>query len=156
MSRILCILAILIFFESGLIAQNAQPPKPHFSAIIVMNMDTSISWYTQVLMLEVINKTELPERGIRQANLRNDYVAIELIELKDVIRLDTVLQSAGTNKITGIFKIGFVVDDFDSWMKSIQKQNPEVHGNVVKDHLTGKKMVILLDPDGNRVQFFEK
>ena len=32
----------------------------------------------------------------------------------------------------------------------------EFHGQVVHDANSGKKMVIIRDPDGNRIQFFEK
>ena len=42
-----------------------------------------------------------------------------------------------------------------AWSEKTAKMEAEFHGNVVTDD-TGKRMVIVLDPDGNRIQLFEK
>lgn len=45
---------------------------------------------------------------------------------------------------------------FDQWVASLQKSGVEFHGKVVGDPLTKQKMVIIKDPDGNRIQLFSE
>lgn len=56
----------------------------------------------------------------------------------------------------GIFKIGFSVTDFNSWMTHFENSKVNFRGSAVEDPNSGKRMIILLDPDGNRIQIFEK
>ena len=62
------IIVLFVVFGNDLTAQEF---KPYFSAIIVGNIDSSISWYKKVLGLELRNRTDSPERGFIQANLHN-------------------------------------------------------------------------------------
>ena len=58
--------------------------------------------------------------------------------------------------IDGFFKIGFLVDEFDAWVNRLREAEVEIHGRVVTDKNLGKRMLIIKDPDGNRIQLFEK
>ena len=140
-------------------AQNASnlDLEAHFSAMIVTNIDTSINWYTDVLGFEVLNLVVSKERGFRQSNLKKDAIAIELIELDSAISIKDVAPNyTSKTRVKGFFKTGFLVSDFDKWMSHLNKKEVNFHGSVVTDESNGKRMVIIKDPDGNRIQIFEK
>ncbi|MDH7446529.1 VOC family protein [Aquimarina sp. 2201CG14-23] len=140
-------------------SQESKLPEPegNFSAIITTNIDNSITWYSNTLGFKIINKTENIERGFKQANLKTGKVWIELIELKNVLAQENILKDKpkGT-KISGFFKFGMQVSAFNDWIIHLKKLNTEFLGTVVTDKLSGKKMVLIKDPDGNRIQIFEK
>lgn len=139
--------------QSGIL----PPLDAYFSALIVNDIDSSMNWYTTSLGCELINQINLEERGIKQANLNCGMSLIELIEIKGSIDPSTILQNKprGT-RLQGFFKFGFRVADFDGWMSHLVQSKTHIHGSVVNDPNSGKRMVVLLDPDGNRVQLFEQ
>ena len=59
-------------------------------------------------------------------------------------------------RVTGFFKIGFLVTEFDMWIDHLTNEKVDFYGNIVTDHTSGKRMAIITDPDGNRIQIFEK
>lgn len=95
--------------------------------------------------------------GFKQANLKRGNSQIELIELKSAISTkDVVPNFTNKTRLQGIFKIGFSITDFDEWMDHLQSKELVAPGNIVEDPVSGKRMIIIRDPDGNRVQLFEK
>jgi hypothetical protein len=60
------------------------------------------------------------------------------------------------SRISGFFKIGFMVDRFYDWIKYLEEAKVEFHGKIVEDPLLNKRMIIIKDPDGNYIQIFEK
>lgn len=139
-------------------SQNETLSEPYagFSAVIVQDLNRSIEWYSGILGFEVIDQAENPDRGFAQANLKNGYVMLELIELETAVSPAELLKGYDNKtKITGFFKFGMTVSDFDSWVRHLEKENAHISGSVVANPATGKKMIIVLDPDGNRIQLFE-
>ncbi len=49
-----------------------------------------------------------------------------------------------------------MVTDFEKWIDHLTNEKVDFYGSVVTDDTTGKRMVIITDPDGNRIQIFEK
>lgn len=136
--------------------KSTQDLKGYFSAIIVSDIDTSIDWYSNVFGLEMLNKTESKERGFKQSNLKKGTVLIELIELNNAINLKKDFPKFNKKvRFNGLFKIGFLVSDFDKWMLDFKKKKVSIYGNIVTDAISKKRMVIIMDPDGNRIQLFE-
>jgi len=154
----LVIMILLIGLPFGSYAQNESLPEleAYFSALIVHDLDTSIDWYTNVLAFEVLNKTESKERGFRQANLKMGGTLLELIELNSAVSLKDVAPNYNSQtRITGFFKIGFLASNFDKWINHLKQEKANFHGDVVTDNVSGRRMVIIKDPDGNRIQIFE-
>ena len=152
-------IAILFCTSSFCNAQSEYltEPEAYFSALIVSDIDRSIVWYSNNFGLKVLDKTESKERGFKQANLKRGNILIELIELKSAISLKDVDANINDKtRIIGFFKIGFLVSDFDNWISHLNDSKVDFHGTVVTDNISGKKMVIVKDPDGNRIQLFEK
>ncbi|MDT0606015.1 VOC family protein [Croceitalea rosinachiae] len=138
-------------------AVKLSDPEAYFSALIVENIENSITWYTNNIGFEILNKKEYPEAGFKQANLKRGNVLIELIELNSAISpKDAIANYNSKTRITGFFKIGFLISDFDKWISHLTTQRVEFHGTIVNQQESHKRMAIIKDPDGNRIQFFEK
>ena len=150
------ILTLLII--TGYSQNNKLPdPKPNFVAIIVGNIDTSIKWYSGKLGFELLNRTEDEDRGFKQANIKRGSASIELIETSTSINSKEILdEKPRGSQIRGIFKFGFYIADFDHWINHLSELEVDFHGRVVQDQSTGRKMIIIKDPDGNRIQLFEE
>lgn len=150
-------ISLLCISEIGFAQDKLSDPEGSFIAIIVSDMDVSIAWYQDVLGFEVMNQVAVPERGFKQANLNRGKMDIELIELNNAISQEEALTNHPANtRIGGFFKFGFQVNDFDEWFLHLTNKNVEFYGSVVRDPVSGKQMLIIKDPDGNRIQFFER
>lgn len=139
-------------------AQEKSIPevKAHFSAIIITDLDSSIAWYEKMLGFEIIDKREYAEAGFKQANLKGGNALLELIELDSALEPKNVIAEYNSKtRLTGIFKIGFLVSEFDKSVDHFKQNDAEFHGNIVVDEKTGKRMIIIKDPDENRIQIFE-
>ena len=123
-------------------SQNESLPIPeaYFSAIIVDDIDSSISWYSEIFGFKILNKIESEEKGFKQANLKCGNILIELIELESSLSTKTLLKShPKKTKIDGFFKFGFLVSEFDKWVAYLEQSKVEFYGSVVTDDLSGKK-----------------
>jgi catechol 2,3-dioxygenase-like lactoylglutathione lyase family enzyme len=154
--KIILLFFIGFSFLSQAQTESTQDLKGSFSAIIVSDINTSIDWYSSVLGLKMLHKTESKERGFKQSNLKKGAISIELIELNKAINLKKEFPNFNNKmRFNGLFKIGFLVSNFDKWMLDLKKKKVSIYGNVVTDNVSKKRMVIILDPDGNRIQLFE-
>jgi len=132
-------------------------PEAYFSALIISDIEKSIDWYSNNLGFVLIHKNESKKMGYSQANLKRGSVLLELIELNSSVSPKKVIPNYNSKtRVKGIFKIGFLIANFDQWILELTKLKVEFHGSVVTIDETGKKMVIVKDPDGNRIQLFEK
>jgi catechol 2,3-dioxygenase-like lactoylglutathione lyase family enzyme len=135
MTRRLLLLLTLLSFNSFGQPADLPPFKPYFGAVIVQDIDKAVAWYGKTLGYEVINRIDLPKRNIRQANLQREGALLELIQTGKTLHPKTLLANQPKKtKIGGFFKLGFQVTD----------------------PLSGKRTVLILDPDGNRIQLFEQ
>jgi hypothetical protein len=74
-----------------------------------------------------------------------------------MVTQDEVLKDKATGtELTGYYKIGFIVDDFQGWHNHVEKKQVRFEGRVVTDPQTGKKTFLINDPDNNLIQFFEQ
>lgn len=127
-----------------------------FSAVVVSDFDRSVDWFIDVLDFELINKNVIPERGLKQANLKFNQMRLEIIALESSISPTSLLPDEGQRVMfQGLFKTGYSIRNFDE--KIIQWEGKKIisKDQVVRDPETNKQMVILRDPDGNRIQIFE-
>lgn len=149
---------LLLFLPNLLLAQKDESPelRASFFAIIVEDMDSSLLWYQEKMGFSLLNNTDLPQRSLRQANLQKNLIHLELIELGSAIKPSEALPDfSPKSKLTGFFKVGFSVPNFDEWLRHLDEVKIEWQGKVVRDPKSKKRMLIIQDPDGNRLQFFE-
>lgn len=148
---------VLVSFTSHGQSKSLPTIEAYFSAIIVNDIDSSINWYSNNFGFKLLNKTESEERGFKQANLICGNILIELLELKSSLSSKSILENhPKKTKIEGFFKFGFLVSEFDDWVDTLKHAKVEFYGDVVTDELSGKRMLLIKDPDGNRIQLFEK
>ena len=158
----MCRLMIFFILPCFPLLVTAQPlnvagPEAFFAAFIVEDLDTSIVWYSDTWGFKIVDKKSFPNMGFKQANLELADIRIELIELESALDPSEVIPNYDAKtKLMGIFKFGLLLPDFDVWIKHLQDLGVIFHGGIVDDQLRGKKMTIVLDPDGNRIQLFEK
>ena len=153
------LLFLLITCSSFCYGKTKSLPKPEaqVSAIIVTDIEASIDWYVTSFGFEILNKIISEKRGFKQANLKSGTILIELIELKTSLSQTEVLKNhPKKTKIDGFFKFGFLVSDFENWVTHLKQLKVEFYGSVVIDPVSKKRMLLLKDPDGNRIQLFEK
>lgn len=157
-NKIILTITLIIFFlpvHSQL--DSSYNLNSNFTALLVDDLDASLDWYRTVLGFDVVSRTDSEERGFSQANLIRGDERLELVTLMNIKSLSELLgRPADDVLLNGIFKFGFAVDDFDRWAMHFRKQNVAFRGEVVEDPQSGKRMVVLLDPGGNRVQIFER
>jgi len=147
---------ILIPFNSCAQQKNIPELEAHFSALIVKDIDASLIWYTKMLGFNIMDNSEFPEIGLKQSNLQRGNSKIELIELNSALKPTEVIPNYNSKtRLIGLFKIGFLVSEFDKLMDHLKENDVNFHGNVVINEATGKRMVIIKDPDENRIQIFE-
>lgn len=135
---------------------NSLNLVPHFSAILVSDMGSSRDWYTQALGYEVRSENKIEGR-FEIVNMQRGTAALELIELASAESPKSVIPNfTAKTRLHGIFKIGYEVQDLDPWIDHLRKLQVQFQGEVVQDPNTNRRMVIILDPDGNRIQLFEQ
>ena len=158
MKKLLTLIFILnISFITSAQSETIPEFEPYFSTIIVEDIDASINWFTGMLGFEVLNKIENEARGFKQSNLKKGNSLIELIELdKAVSQKDAITNYNSKTRVVGFFKIGFLVTEFDTLINRLDAKGVNFYGNIITEYTTGKKIAIILDPDGNRIQLFEK
>ena len=158
MKNALCSL-LLIGMVTVVNCQDAPNTKldASFFAIIVEDFDTSLYWYSEVLHFEILSSQHVKEMGLKQANLSNGNTSIEIIELNSALDLKETMEGYNAKtRIIGLFKIGFAVDQFDKWIDFLEDKGVVSVDEVVMNPITKKNMIVFIDPDGNRIQLFEK
>lgn len=158
MKRYKIVLATALLLQTTGYAQvNELPnPQPSFIALIVSDIDSSLNWYISNLGFEQLNRVEFEDRGFKQANLKRGPFHIELIELNSAIHPAEVLKDKPRRtRLGGIFKFGFQVAQFDNWITHLNSVGVIKNQNVVTDPISEKRMIIVNDPDGNRIQIFD-
>lgn len=153
MRKILSGLLFLLISIVGLAQNDLSKPTLSFVAIDVSNIDVSINWYKMVFDMKVEDRVDNAERGFKQSNLTNAYFHIELVELVNSTTRQTA-ENLTKKSIQGLVKYGFKVTDFDHWHEKLEKLNAKFLGRVIAD-AKGKRTMIVEDPDGNLIQFFE-
>lgn len=147
------ILSVFIIITNTVHSQQSFQLVPYFSAVIVKNIDSSVSWYQSVLGLKTRFLPNTPQ-GIRVAILESPQIVVEMIENISWLDPEKLLEGKpeGT-RIQGYFKIGFKVTAIDSFIDHLKKLNISIP-RIYKDD-SGKRNFLIEDPDKNIVQFFE-
>ena len=149
------IVALFIISANTVSGQQSTPFQvdPYFSALIVKNIDSSVTWYQSVLGLNAKFLSNTPQ-GIRVAILESPKIVLEVIENTSWFDPKELLKGKpADSRIQGYFKIGFRVTAMDSFIDHLKKLNISIP-RIYKDD-SGKRNFLVEDPDKNLVQFFE-
>lgn len=146
-----CLFIILLVLVSYSIKAQVELEQRTFIALIVSNRDSSINWYREYLHLKLTDSTSIPERGLKMANLIGPEFHIELIEFKESLSLKEEIQP-----VQGIFKVGRGIEKLDELHDHLKIKKAHFRSEMFYDQKTKLRSFIILDPNGNRIQFFGK
>lgn len=104
-----------------------------------------------------VNQLGFKEKECTDATctLSKEGFEITLFEHSEAILLNSVDLPNEDSFIAGIYKYGFVVEDLDALFTSFQSKELDLFGGIITDDELNARSFILLDPEGNFIQFFE-
>lgn len=152
---------IILAFAMGIAltttAQQTSPPfeyRPCYSAIIVSNVDTLGEWYKKVFGLSKVKEISDENEGVRIMVLESGNFTLELIELNSsLVRKDLLQGKQDGIEIQGQVKMGFNVPNMEACLKHMA--NLKITPTVWTDSVLKRKNLLITDPDGNKIQFFQ-
>lgn len=145
------LLYLLICLSGFNLMAQETPVDRTFVAFVVNDRDSSITWYREMLKMELLDSTSIPENQLRMANLVNPDFHVELIEIGNSLKIENTGQL-----VQGIFKVGRVISNFDKVHNDLKSNGANFRSEIFFDEKTKLRSFIILDPDGNRIQFFGK
>ena len=147
---------ILMIVVNSLHSQQPELPAPEAccSAIIVGDLESASKWYAEALNFKAVSQFNNADRGIAIANMQQGTMRLELIEIANATKPDSM--NSKNNRLQGLFKFGIRVKEFDPWIDHLNSYVPNIMSQVVTDPVTKKRMVVIRDPEGNRLQIFEE
>ena len=126
-----------------------------FFALSVSDIDRLQSWYATTLDVTIDRSFDLGARG-RIAILSNECLTVELIERPASIDPGTELPGISHDAdVQGIFKVAVFVSDIDAFHRKLADAGHDIDGDVSED-ASGTRFFVIKDPDGNRIQFFQR
>jgi len=138
----------------------AMSPTPVFAAtgafyaLTVKDLDASTRWYEEKLGLKVV--VRVPHGGKFTINvLQAGSVIVELIQNDEAVPLREAAPGiAGNDQVHGIFKVGFLVADFDRTVAMLRERHVEIVGGPWPPRRDQQAQVQIRDNAGNLIQIF--
>lgn len=124
--------------------------KVHHIAVICSDYEKSLSFYTDVLGLEIMAENYRPERNSYKTDLclNGDYT-IELFSFPNPPPRLSYPEAAGLRHLA------FEVYNLDDAVSDLE-QKGVVHQQIRVDEYTGKRFVFFQDPDGLPIELYER
>lgn len=117
-----------------------------WTTIYVNNLEESISFYSNLLKLKVMNRFPAGP-GVEIAFLGNSTENETLVELLKDTKVDSV-------KHNDFIFIGFSVDSVEEMLEIVKKNNIPVHNGPIET--PGSTFFTIKDPNGLSIQFFQQ
>ncbi|MBD1432267.1 VOC family protein [Sphingobacterium sp. DN00404] len=124
--------------------------KVHHIAIICSDYVRSLSFYRDILGLELQREIYRAERDSYKADLalNNQYI-IELFSFSSPPERPSYPEAAGLRHLA------FEVLDMDGTIRALE-EHEIAYEPIRTDETTGKKFIFIADPDGLPIEFYEK
>jgi predicted enzyme related to lactoylglutathione lyase len=116
-----------------------------FVAVEAADVEVSTAWYAQTFEARLVNTISRPAFEARV--LESADLIIEVLQR-------TPPMPPRPAQSQGLFKSGVVVDDLDSRMARWTAEGVRMRGERFHDPALNLDAILLLDPDGNRIQVF--
>ena len=155
--RTLCLLLVLL--PVSLRAQATTAPFTAHGAFVglsVGDLDASLRWYRDTLGLRVVmERPRTNETRARMALLQGGGLTVELVQQDDAKPLrSAVPDGRGALDIHGIFKVGFVVDDFDATIAELRRRGVPIAIGPFPKRADQPANAMIRDNAGNYIQLF--
>jgi len=119
-------------------------------------MDRSYEWYQDVLGFHLkAGNYEQIKRDFHQVNLVRANLEIALFQDDSSISRTDIVDSY-RKRVKGFLQIGFHVSDFEKWENSIRNQKVQIVGYIIYDAFSGKRTLLITDPDKNMIYISER
>jgi len=133
---------------------NAKPwisemESPQYLAVDVRDVDAAIEWYTKAFGVRIIDDSRAEDGRWRIANLRNDFLMLELIWDRRTV------ESAPEARHHGFAKVGFFVPDVNQVADNVRETTGE-RPRVLDFEEHGVRLIQLRDPEDNLIQIQSK
>lgn len=141
--------SLVIILAASLFFQNCSAPEEFkFDELTIVTTDAAklSNWYARNLDFMESKDFSL---------LYHDNLTIKLQENKDAKSRQSVADSYNLSYLPGIFKFGFITNQFDDLIAHLRKNNVAFQGGILTDSTLNRRMVIIKDPDANYIQLFE-
>ncbi|MBD1422471.1 SMU1112c/YaeR family gloxylase I-like metalloprotein [Sphingobacterium chuzhouense] len=122
----------------------------HHVAIICSDYLRSLSFYRDILGLEVRAETYRTERNSYKADLMlNGHYIIELFSFPSPPMRPSYPEA------NGLRHLAFEVSDIEETVRALEESDV-AYEPIRTDEITGKKFTFIADPDGLPIEFYEK
>jgi catechol 2,3-dioxygenase-like lactoylglutathione lyase family enzyme len=159
-ARVIAAGVALVFGVSGwALADTREPPRglrPYLVAVSVASLEESTAWYQRVLGLRIVEKKDFPQQGLKIAFLESQGFRLELVDLKGSVSAGSCADVSNPAALRGFGKYAFQVDALEDVVVSLQKSGVAILHDFRKSATAGDQSVIIKDPDGNWLQFFQR
>lgn len=127
-----------------------------FFALSVADLGASVRWYTEKLGLRVVMRAPRTD-NTRSAMtlLSGGGLLVELVQHDDAVPLRSVLPAPrGALYLHGIFKVGMVVEDFDTTLAAIRARGIPIAIGPFPRRPDQPANLMIRDAEGNYIQVF--
>jgi catechol 2,3-dioxygenase-like lactoylglutathione lyase family enzyme len=154
-SKFLPTLSLFAFWASASMAQVDAPTlRPSLVGLQVNDLDVSVQWYVSNLGFQQKDRKEFPQHELELAILALQDFELELVENARTVRKADALAGKASADVTGFAKVTFTVNGVAALFRRLKSQGARF-AIELRDSNTdpGKQHFVVLDPDGNWLQF---
>jgi methylmalonyl-CoA/ethylmalonyl-CoA epimerase len=134
--------------------------RPVWVGVSAGDAEASAKWYQEKLGFHFTRKMDLPEHKLRIVFLELNGFTLELVEFRGSISFQTVQSRIPELKdrdhLRGFQKVGFQVKDVDALAAELKRNGVKLLMEPTDDREFHDRFLMLTDPDGNVLQFFQK
>jgi catechol 2,3-dioxygenase-like lactoylglutathione lyase family enzyme len=151
--------ALPLFSLPAMAPVQPSPPPPFttrgaFFALSVADLDASVKWYSDKLGLSIAMRPPKQDKSAVTV-LEGGGLIVELIERDDARPLIAAAPGVtATYLVHGIFKAGFIVDDFDRTLATLRERGVGIAMGPFPARGDQRANVIIRDTGGNLIQIF--
>ena len=125
-----------------------------FFALSVADVASSSRWYSEKLGLEVVMEVPRADGQPGVIVLEGGGLIVELIEHDQARPLSGLDPGRDARLVHGVFKVGFVVADFDETMARLRDRGVEIAYGPFPESAGQRANVLIRDNAGNLIQIF--
>ncbi len=150
--KFLLTIALLCCATTMMAQQTLKYTGKHFFAVYVNNVDSASAWYQRVFDMKVVKVVELPDENVHVRILSNDFLAAEIMEIKNKKsgNVDT------ENFRLVYFKIGFFVKDIAAAEQYFISRKVKIKYRPFTDEATKSTSFIIEGYNGALIHILEE
>lgn len=119
--------------------------------ILARDVKLSATWYRKYLDIGI--KEYKPQKHVK---MQTGDFSLFIRQGKDVMIRSQITLPKGKKYINGIDKIGFATNKFQEIMDKLAESGQRLIEDVTEDKNLGMRYIVATDPDGNKVQIFDR